>query len=96
MFASCGQERDIILWQGNTMRRVGELTGGWVRLCACGRITATVPVDPAPRRRRRTAGRCSYLTYACMMATLERQKLKQCMHSRVRGMCLPAQATPRR
>ncbi len=23
MFASCGQERDIILWQGNTMRKVG-------------------------------------------------------------------------
>ncbi|KAG2498385.1 hypothetical protein HYH03_003644 [Edaphochlamys debaryana] len=27
MFASCGQERDIILWQGNTMRKVGDLSG---------------------------------------------------------------------
>ncbi|GFR43071.1 hypothetical protein Agub_g4078 [Astrephomene gubernaculifera] len=27
MFASCGQERDVILWQGNTMRKVGDLTG---------------------------------------------------------------------
>eukprot|EP00798_Chlamydomonas_sp_ICE-L_P024012 gene24012-9585_t len=27
MFASCGLERDIILWQGNTTRRIGELTG---------------------------------------------------------------------
>ncbi|KAG1667639.1 hypothetical protein FOA52_004666 [Chlamydomonas sp. UWO 241] len=27
LFASCGVERDIMLWQGNTCRRVGELTG---------------------------------------------------------------------
>jgi WD40 repeat protein len=27
LFASCGVERDIFLWQGNTGRRVGELTG---------------------------------------------------------------------
>jgi hypothetical protein len=27
MFASCGQERDVVLWQGNTMRRVGDLVG---------------------------------------------------------------------
>uniref|UniRef100_A0A7S0WPJ8 EF-hand domain-containing protein n=1 Tax=Chlamydomonas leiostraca TaxID=1034604 RepID=A0A7S0WPJ8_9CHLO len=27
MFASCGLERDVILWQGNTVRRIGELTG---------------------------------------------------------------------
>ncbi|KAG2424023.1 hypothetical protein HXX76_014847 [Chlamydomonas incerta] len=27
MFASCGQERDVVLWQGNTMRKVGDLTG---------------------------------------------------------------------
>lgn len=27
MFASCGQERDVMLWQGNTMRKVGELMG---------------------------------------------------------------------
>ncbi|KAJ9529394.1 hypothetical protein QJQ45_013762 [Haematococcus lacustris] len=27
MFASCGLERDVILWQGNTCRRIGELTG---------------------------------------------------------------------
>ncbi|KAG2439805.1 hypothetical protein HYH02_010440 [Chlamydomonas schloesseri] len=27
MFASCGQERDVVLWQGNTLRKVGDLTG---------------------------------------------------------------------
>ncbi|GAX72651.1 hypothetical protein CEUSTIGMA_g107.t1 [Chlamydomonas eustigma] len=27
LFASCGVERDIFLWQGQTARRVGELTG---------------------------------------------------------------------
>jgi len=27
IFASCGVERDVILWQGNTCRRIGELSG---------------------------------------------------------------------
>ncbi|KAF5835754.1 WD40-repeat-containing domain protein [Dunaliella salina] len=27
LFASCGVERDVILWQGNTCRRIGELSG---------------------------------------------------------------------
>lgn len=27
LFASAGVERDIIVWQGNTARKMGELTG---------------------------------------------------------------------
>ena len=32
MFASCGQERDVVLWQGNTMRKVCGWGGGGGRL----------------------------------------------------------------